>query len=64
MREFFTANRFKYNTWQRRICILSVQLYSYVTSVNSVFVFDNIINNSGNFRIKHAYLTVKKCNFM
>ena len=27
-------------------------LYSDVTSVNSVFVFDKIINNSDNFRIK------------
>ena len=42
-----------YNRWQRRICTLSVQLYSYVTSVcNSVFVSDKIINNSDNFRIK------------
>jgi len=31
-------------------------LYSYATSVNSVFVADKIINNSNNFRIK--------CNFM
>jgi len=29
-----------------------VQLYSYVTSVNSVFVSDKIINDSDNFRIK------------
>ena len=28
----------------------SVQLYSYGTSVNLVFVFDNIIDNSDNFR--------------
>ena len=34
------------------ICILSVQLYSVVTSVKSVFVSDKIINNSDNFRIK------------
>ena len=32
--------------------LLSVQLYSDVTSVNSVFVSDKIINNSDNFRIK------------
>ena len=31
---------------------LSVQLYSDVTSVNSVFVSDKIINNSDNIRIK------------
>ena len=31
---------------------LSVQLYSDVTSVNSVFVSDKIINNSDNFIIK------------
>ena len=30
----------------------SVQLYSDVTSVNSVFVSDKIINNCDNFRIK------------
>ena len=41
-----------YNRWQRRICTHSVQLYSYVTSVNLVVVFDKIINNSDNFRIK------------
>ena len=40
----------KYNTWQRRICTLSVQLYSDVTSVNFVFVSDKIINNSENFK--------------
>ena len=35
-----------------RICTLSVQLYSDVTSVNLVFVSDKIINNGDNFRIK------------
>ena len=30
----------------------SVQLFSYVTSVNLVFVSDKINNNSDNFRIK------------
>ena len=40
-----------YNRWQRRICTLSVQLYSYA-SVNSVFVSNKIINNNDNFRIK------------
>ena len=34
------------------MCTLSVQLYSYVTSVNLGFVSDKIINNSYNFRIK------------
>ena len=48
----FAPNRFLYNRWQRRICTLSVQLYSVVTSVNSVFVSDKIINNNDNFRIK------------
>ena len=38
--------------WQRSICTLSVQLYSDVTSVNSVFPSDKIIHNSDNFRIK------------
>ena len=38
--------------WQRRICALSVQLYSDVTSVNLVFVSDKIIKNSDNFKIK------------
>ena len=42
----------------RQKCTLSVQLYSYVTSVNSVFVSDKIINNSDKFRLS-AYLTVK-----
>jgi len=41
-----------YNRWQRRVCTLSVQLYSYVTSVNLVFVSNKIINNSDDFRIK------------
>ncbi len=36
-----------------------IQLYSYVTSANSVFASDKIINNSDNFKIKHANLTVK-----
>ena len=49
-----------YNRWQRRICTLSVQLYSYVTSVcNSVFVSDNIINNSDSFRIKSLSYSAK-----
>ena len=34
------------------MCTLSVQLYSYVTSVNSVFVSDKIINKIDNFLIK------------
>ena len=42
----------KYNRWQRRICTLSVQLYSDVTSVNPVFVSNEIINNSDSLRIK------------
>ena len=46
------SNRFQYNRWQRRICTLSVQLYSYVTSVNLVFVSDKIIYNCDNLRIK------------
>ena len=33
----------------------SVQLYSYVTSVNLVVVFDKIINKSDNFSIKCLY---------
>ena len=37
---------------------LSVQLYSYVTSDNSVFVSDKIIKNGDNFRL-NASLTVK-----
>jgi len=41
------------------ICTLSVQLYSYVTSVNLVFVPDKIIDNSDSLRIFKAYLTVK-----
>ena len=32
---------------------VSEQLYSDVKSVNSVFVFDKIINNSDSFRIKY-----------
>ena len=48
----FYENRFQYNRWQRRVCTLSVHLYSDVTSVNSVFVSDKIVNNSDNFRIK------------
>ena len=32
--------------------LLSVQLYSDVTSVDSVFVSDKNVNNSDNFRIK------------
>ena len=38
--------------------VLSVQVYSDVTSANSVFVSDKIINNSENFRIK--YLSCNK----
>ena len=34
------------------MCTLSVQLYSDVRSVNSVFVSYKIINNSDNFRVK------------
>ena len=34
------------------ICTLSVQLYSYVTSVNLFFVSNTIINNCDKFRIK------------
>jgi len=48
----FKCCQVKYNRWQRRICTLSVQLYSVVTSVNSVFVSDKMINNSDHFRIK------------
>ena len=33
-------------------CTLSVQLYSYATSVNSVYVSNKIINNIDNFKIK------------
>jgi len=50
-----SPNRFLYNRWQRRMCTLyihTVQLYSDVTSVNSVFVSDKMINNSDNFRVK------------
>ena len=47
-----SPNRLWYNRWQRKICTLSVQLYSDVTSVSSVFVSDKIINNIDNFRIK------------
>ena len=41
-------------TWYKQIdiCTLSVQLYSYITSVNSVFMPDKIINDSDNFRRK------------
>ena len=49
---YVRSNRFQYNRWQRRICTLSVQLYSDVTSVNSVFVSYTIIDNTDNFRIK------------
>ena len=45
-------NRFQYNRWQRRICTLSVQLYSDVTIVHSVFVSDKISNNCDIFRYK------------
>ena len=31
-------NRILYNRWQRRMCTLSVQLFSDITSVNLVFV--------------------------
>ena len=59
------TNRFENNRWQRRICTLSVQLlYSDVTSVNSVFVCDKVINNSDNFRIKclsHSKISAIKC---
>ena len=41
-------------TWYKQIdiCTLSVQLYSYITSFNSVFMPEKIINNSDNFGIK------------
>ena len=35
-----------------RICTFLEQLYADVTSVNSFFAYDKIINNSDNFRIK------------
>ena len=57
------SNKFQYNRWQRRICALSVQLYSDVTSVNLVFVSDKIIKNSDNFKIKCLSYS-KKFNFM
>ena len=57
------SNRFQYNRWQRRICTLSVQLYSDVTSVNSVFVSDKIIYNSDNFLLKCLSYS-KTSNFM
>ena len=41
---------------------LSVQLYSYLTSVTSVFVSDKIVNNGDYFRIKCLFYS--KCNFM
>ena len=40
------------STVQIEFYTLSVHLYSYVTSVNLVFVSNKIINNSDNFRIK------------
>ena len=46
------------------MCTLSVQLYSYVTSVNLVFVSDKIINNSYNFKTKSLSYKKNKCNFM
>ena len=46
--------------WQRRMCTV----YSYVTSVCLIFVSDNIINNSDNFRIKCLSYSKFKCNFM
>ena len=48
----FTQSQIDSSRWQRRIWTLSVQLYSYVTSDNPVFVSDKIINNSDNFRTK------------
>ena len=39
------ANRLLYNRWQRRICTLSVKMYSDVTSVNLIFVSDKMFNN-------------------
>jgi len=45
-------NIYFYKRWQYRICTLSVQLYSNVTSVNLVFVSDKIINNSDDFTYK------------
>ena len=42
----------------------SVQLFSYVTSVNLVFVSDKINNNSDNFWEKCFILQENKCNLM
>ena len=43
---YVQANIFLYNIGQLRISTLSVQLYSDVTSANSVFVSDKVMNNS------------------
>ena len=40
------------------MCTLSVQLYSYVISVNLVFVFDKIINSIDNFTVKKVQFFV------
>ena len=42
-----------YDRWQCRISAISVQLYSYVTSVNSVFVSDKIYKKT-----RHSYIYV------
>ena len=47
------------NRWQRRLCTLSVQMYFYVTGVNSVFVSDKIINNSNIIETKVVILVLQ-----
>ena len=47
------------STIVHRICTLSVQLFSDVTSVNSVFVVEKIVSNNDNFKIKCFPYTVK-----
>ena len=55
--------RFQHNRRQRRNCKLSVQLYSDVTSVNSVLVSNTINNNSDNFRICNSKISkISKIN--
>ena len=51
--------RLNCSTVQIEFYTLSVHLYSYVTSVNLVFVSNKIINNSDNFRIKE-----NECSFV
>ena len=42
------------------MCTILVQQYSYVTSANSVFVSDKIINNKNNFRILESYSKISE----